>query len=118
GLRGLYEPRLIVDSPVDCERMTRRYHRQWHAGHGRFFAVMRDPAFEQSARGRILDVPAHVYRSLAGEARRWIAASLTLNKPDAFRHELHARFLAGYVRERIRERIASMRAAHGRRVPA
>ena len=118
GLYGLYEPWLIVRSPVDCRRMTRQYHRQWHAGHGRFVALMRDPAFEQSSRGRILDVPAHVFRSLADAVRHWIAASLTLNKAEAFRHELHARFLAGYARERIRERIASMRADHGRRVPA
>jgi glycosyltransferase involved in cell wall biosynthesis len=118
GLRGLYEPALIVHSPVDCERMTRRYHRQWHAGHGRFFAVMRDPSFERSSRGRILGVPAHVYRALAASAVGWIAASLGSNHAAAFRHELHARFLAGYAHQRVRGWIASMRAGHGRRVPA
>jgi glucosyl-dolichyl phosphate glucuronosyltransferase len=118
GLRGLYEPELLVHSPVDGRRMTRGYHRQWHAGHGRFFAVMRDPSFERSARGRILDVPAHVYRSLAEAALHWIAAMLMLNHADAFRHELHARFLTGYAHERIGARIASVRAGHTRRVPA
>jgi glucosyl-dolichyl phosphate glucuronosyltransferase len=118
GLSGLYEPALGVHSPVDRERMTRRYHRRWHAGHGRFFAMMRDPIFEQTTRGRVLDVPGHVYRSLAKTAVQWMAAAVTLRGVAAFRHELHARFLAGYVRERIRGRIAAMRAQHGRRVAA
>jgi glycosyltransferase involved in cell wall biosynthesis len=118
GLSGLYEPALIVHSPVDARRMTRQYHRRWHAGHGRFFAVMRDASFERSSRGRILDVPGHVYRALANAAVQWMAASLMLHRAAAFRHELHARFLAAYTRERIRGRLASMRADHGRRVPA
>ena len=118
GLHGLYEPALVVHSPVERERMTRGYHRRWHAGHGRFFAVMREPAFEASVRGRVLDVPAHAYRALAETAVRWMAASLTLRRAAAFRHELHARFLAAFVRERIRARIAAMRIHHDRRVPA
>lgn len=118
GLRGVYVPQLVVRSPVDRGRMTRRYHRRWHAGHGRFFAAMREPSFEQSTRGHVLDVPAHVYRSFAEAVGQWAAASLTLDTTSAFQHELQARFLLGYARARIRERLASRRARHARRVAA
>lgn len=41
GLRGLYEPGLVVCADIDPERMTRRYHRRWHLQHGRYSARMR-----------------------------------------------------------------------------
>ena len=62
GMKGMYVPEMIVDAPVSKERLTRRYHRRWHFGHGSFRSVLRDAASERSA-WRWLDVPAHVYRS-------------------------------------------------------
>ena len=41
GGRVLYAPELVTFAPVDPERMTRRYHRQWHEQHGRNAARMR-----------------------------------------------------------------------------
>ena len=118
GLRGVYEPRLIVHSPVDPERMTRAYHRRWHAGHGRFFARMRDPAFERSSLGRVFDVPAHVFRALLAEPFHWAGARLRADATAAFDRELRIRFLAAYARERIRVRTIGGRARVPTRVPA
>jgi len=117
GLCGRYEPRLVVHSPVDVERMTRAYHRRWHTGHGRFFARMRDAEFERSSLGRLLDVPAHAYRSVCSETIRWAVALLTRDGA-AFDHELRARFFGAYIRERIHERLAPRPARVVRRIPA
>lgn len=103
GLAGLYSPALVVFAPVQQERLERTYHRRWHVGHGRFYALMRDPAFEPSRRLRLLGVPGHVYRGIATHAIRAIASALAGEEPEAFRHELHARFLAGFVRQRLFE---------------
>ena len=41
-------PDLITRAPVISDWMTKAYHRRWHRGHGRFYAIMNDP--ELSAR--------------------------------------------------------------------
>lgn len=40
GLKGLYQPDLIVTAEVSPDRLTKRYHRRWHRGHGRYCAMM------------------------------------------------------------------------------
>src|SRR5262249_60887851 len=42
GGRALYAPELVVGATIPKERLTRRYHRRWHARHGRFSAQMRN----------------------------------------------------------------------------
>jgi glucosyl-dolichyl phosphate glucuronosyltransferase len=103
GGSALYDPRIVARALVPGERLSKRYHRAWHQGHGRFYALMRDPLFERS-RGAVFGVPAHVYRSALGEASAW-AVSLLRGRPSAaFAHELHLRFLAAFARQRIFER--------------
>ena len=103
GGSALYDPRIVARAIVPGERLSKRYHRAWHQGHGRFYALMRDPSFERS-RGALLGVPAHVYRRAAAEASAW-AVSLLRGRPSAaFAHELHLRFLAAFARQRIFQR--------------
>jgi hypothetical protein len=87
------------------ERLSKRYHRAWHRGHGRFYALMRDPSFERTSLGTLLGVPAHVYRALLGELAARAASMVLLQRSAAFAHELRVRFLAAFARERIFRRI-------------
>jgi hypothetical protein len=104
GGAALYDPRIVARAIVPCERLSKRYHRAWHQGHGRFYALMRDPLFERSRAGAVFGVPAHVYRSAVGEASAW-ALSLLRGRPSAaFAHELKLRFLAAFARQRIFQR--------------
>lgn len=104
GRLGLYEPRLLVRAPVPRERLSKRYHRAWHQGHGRFYARMRDPSFERSGLGTLLGVPAHVYRSVMSELAAWALSTLSLQGSAAFAHELRLRFLTAFARTRMFQR--------------
>src|SRR5687767_770717 len=61
GKKGKYLPQLITTAVVDRERLSKRYHRRWHTGHGHFYAILRDPEWERS-RLHFLGVPSHLYR--------------------------------------------------------
>lgn len=99
GARALYSPDLIAWSHISPDRLTRRYHRRWHQGHGRFHARMRLPEMEQS-RARILDVPLHLVRSAVLDAAAWISSTLARNSARAFAHETRLWFFTGFCRER------------------
>jgi glycosyltransferase involved in cell wall biosynthesis len=104
GATAMYDPRVLVRAPIPRERLMKRYHRAWHSGHGRFYALMRDPSFERSGLGSILGVPAHVYRSAIREAAAWVGSVLTRRNAAAFAHELRLRFLCGFAAQRILQR--------------
>ena len=104
GAAALYDPRVAVRAAVPRERLSKRYHRAWHKGHGRFYALMRDPLFEQSRAGTVFGVPAHVYRSAVGEAWAWASNVLRGRRSLAFAHELKLRFLTAFAVERISQR--------------
>jgi glucosyl-dolichyl phosphate glucuronosyltransferase len=97
---ALYVPDLVVTTHVPRERMTYEYHRRWHLGHGRFTARMRDPQTEQTTRGRVLGVPAHLFRSAASDAVRWVQLSAVNNRARAFEAETRLWFFSGFVKER------------------
>jgi glucosyl-dolichyl phosphate glucuronosyltransferase len=101
GGSAVYEPRIVVRAVVPRERLMRKYHRAWHAGHGRFYAVMREPTFECTRAGTFLGVPAHVYRSVVHEVTGWAASMLGRRSASAFAHELRLRFLVGFATQRI-----------------
>ena len=101
GACAVYDPRLLVRAPVAQERLTKQYHRAWHRGHGRFYALMRDPSFERSRLGAFLGVPAHVYRSAISEAAGWGSSVLARRRGTAFAHELRLRFLVAFAVQRI-----------------
>ena len=104
GAAARYDPRLAVRAVVPRERLSKRYHRAWHHGHGRFYALMRDPLFERSRAGAVLGVPAHVYRSAIGEASAWAASLLRGRRSAAFAHELRLRFLTAFAVQRMFQR--------------
>lgn len=101
GVPGLYVPELVVDAHVGRERMSKAYHRNWHTGHGHFYAIMRDPEWERSS-FRLGDVPGHLYRHTVTHAVRWLASTLSGNTDTAFAHECQLRFFHGFFRQRRR----------------
>lgn len=104
--QGLYWPQLIARADIAPQRLRRRYHRQWHRGHGRFAAIMHDEDFERTKVGRFLGVPAHLYRRLGGELAGWIADTARRNRPKAFTHELVIWSSLGFLSARWREYVS------------
>lgn len=104
GVSALYDPAITTRAVVSRERLSKRYHRAWHQGHGRFYARMRVPAFERSGRGTFLGVPAHVYRRAFAEGAGWLASLLSGRSAAAFAHELRFRFLTAFAVQRIFQR--------------
>ena len=105
GGRALYLPELVTKSPVDLGRLQKAYHRRWHQGHGHFHAVMRSKTLERSATGRLLDVPAHLYRQCLVNAAAWLKQMMRGRIDEAFRYETQMRFFWGFFRTRSREYI-------------
>jgi glycosyltransferase involved in cell wall biosynthesis len=103
GCFGVYDPRIVIHAAVQPERLDRAYHRQWHTGHGHFHALMRPHYLERSKAGRLLDVPAHLYRAAAIDGFRWVRAKLRGDDAEAFARELALRFFAGFLRTRRRQ---------------
>jgi glycosyltransferase involved in cell wall biosynthesis len=101
GASALYDPRIAARAIVPRERLSKRYHRAWHRGHGRFYALMRDPSFERSRTGTVFGVPAHVYRSAVEEASALAVNLVRGRSAAAFAHELKLRFLAAFACQRI-----------------
>jgi glycosyltransferase involved in cell wall biosynthesis len=109
GGQAWYVPALVAYARIQPDRLTRRYHREWHRRHGAAAASMR---LQESIgpRGALLDAPIggtavcgappFVYGELFRETRAWVqslpkgAASLRLHHSDRMR------YLAGYLRER------------------
>lgn len=106
GGQGLYEPNLVVTAPVEPERITKAYHRKWHTGHGRFYAMLRNEGVEQAS-ARLFDVPSHMYRQAAVDAVHWLKHSLQRQEAKAFLHETHLRFFKEFFRERRKESLKS-----------
>ena len=102
GRKGLYVPSLWFTHKVPLARMTRSYHRRWHAGHGRFYAALRDPMIETSA-ARLFDVPAHLYKQTVIAARDWLRHVVLARSSDAFACEAKIWFFLGFFRERRTE---------------
>jgi glycosyltransferase involved in cell wall biosynthesis len=106
GGRARYVPEIVVVAPVDPARLHKRYHRRWHFGHGHFHALMRAPNLEESAAGRLLDVPAHLYRQYLIDAVVWLLLVLTGHLDRAFVNETRMRFFWGFFETRRRQYLA------------
>jgi glycosyltransferase involved in cell wall biosynthesis len=106
GGQGLYEPSLRVSSPVDLERLKKTYHRKWHAGHGRFYAMLHNEENERAS-ACLFDIPSHMYRRAAVDAIHWLKYSLQKREAKAFRAETQLRFFDGFFRERRKEFLKS-----------
>jgi glycosyltransferase involved in cell wall biosynthesis len=104
GGRTLYAPDLVSSTAVPSARLTRAYHRRWHRGHGRFYALLRAEEMERSSRGAFLGVPAHMYRTALADAAGWLTSTMK-GRPDlAFLHEVRLRFFRGFFGQRLTER--------------
>lgn len=108
GRHAIYAPAVFLYHKVQPSRITRAYHRRWHAGHGRSFALMRDPSVEGSS-SRILGIPGHLFRSAARDVALWVGGLLRGNRDSAFMAELRLRFFAGFAKTRLRETMAGKR---------
>jgi glycosyltransferase involved in cell wall biosynthesis len=106
GGNALYLPSLTVTANVPAERLTKRYHRKWHTGHGHFYAMLRAEEMERSRAGRLFDVPAHLYRQAMKDALRWLKHQLPGRSDDAFTFETRLRFFAGFFRKRRADFLA------------
>jgi glycosyltransferase involved in cell wall biosynthesis len=109
GKRGLYAPQIVVWADVPLARMTRGYHRRWHRGHGKFYAISRSASFEKSAAGRLFDVPAHLYRQAASDVTGWLKHALRGRAAQAFAHQSRLWFFVGFVGERRRQFLEAER---------
>jgi len=107
GGKVLYSPELVTFAPVDPQRMTRRYHRQWHQQHGKNAARMRleevtDERGQLRASppttARLLGSPGYVYADTARTAWRWLFATAQRRPARATHHEHRMRYLAAYLR--------------------
>ena len=101
--QGLYVPELVVRSEVADERLTKRYHRRWHLGHGRFYAIARVEEMEGSRWGWLFDVPAHMYKQAALAVVGWLRQRVKGDRDRAFVHETDLLFFAGFFRRRYEE---------------
>ena len=102
GRQGMYDPSLAVTADVQPERMVKAYHRRWHTGHGRFYAVMRLEDMEVS-NARLFDVPAHLYRQAIIDTGSWLKHLLLGHDVQAFEMENQLRFFVGFYRQRRAE---------------
>src|SRR5262249_34022732 len=102
-------PMMAETAKVPIERLTRQYHRRWHEGNGRFYAMFRSDEMEQSNAGRIFDVPAHLYRQAISDALHWIKDQALGSRDHAFVYETRLRFFAGFIRRRRADFIAKRR---------
>jgi glycosyltransferase involved in cell wall biosynthesis len=101
---GLYVPGLVAWTDVPADRLTRAYHRRWHGGHGRFYALLRADEMERSGIGAFLGVPAHLYRSAVSDAAGLLKAIVTGRHDAAFLHEIRLRFFRGFFAQRLHSR--------------
>ena len=100
GELGRYVPSVITYTTIPTERLTKRYHRRWHMGHGRRYAILREGSFERS-RMTLLGVPSHVYREVLGGAWGWLSGRVRGASDHSFAQELRFWFAVGFIGERI-----------------
>lgn len=104
GGHGIYVPGIISYCEIPPSRLVKSYHRRWHLGHGKFNALGRRRDFE-GGRWRFLDVPAFMYRQLAGSFVAMLSHTLKRNWPLAFEQENLVFFYLGFIRERWKEQL-------------
>jgi glycosyltransferase involved in cell wall biosynthesis len=100
GLITLYEPSLVVTAEIPDNRIDKAYHRRWHAGHGKFYSLMRAPDMESTNVGRLFDVPTHLYKQFAKDFVSWIGRLMRADFDRAFLYEIRLRFFLGFFFQR------------------
>ncbi|HEX5734489.1 MAG TPA: glycosyltransferase, partial [Blastocatellia bacterium] len=111
GGESLYLPSLVVTTEVPVARTTRKYHRRWHRGHGRFYALMRSAYFERSSKRALFGVPAHLYRQSIIDAANWAGHSMLGRRDRAFFYETRLCFFKGFFKTRKKDYLSTRK--HG-----
>jgi GT2 family glycosyltransferase len=117
GGQALYVPDMLVHAAVQPERLTKTYHREWHANIGRCNARMGfeeivDPVLglHQPPRLRqVGGVPLFAVKQVGIELCRWLIYGLSGSRAEAFLHETRVRRLMGYIGEKRALRHSAMR---------
>jgi len=109
GKRTMYVPDLIAQTPVPAERLNKSYHRRWHRGNGHFYAMLRSPEMERSSAGRLLDIPAHLYRQAIQASLSWLKKTILRDPSSAFYFETKLQYSLGFARTRRRSYLLGKR---------
>ena len=118
GGRALYAPELVVDATIPKERLTRRYHHEWHARHGHFSAQMRNEELLDSAGGLrpepltgsyLFGVPSHVFAELWRALWQSLALLVRLDHSAALARWYHGVYLSAYMRHTIARHHPTLR---------
>jgi len=110
GGRALYAPSLVVGATIPDERLTRRYHHQWHVWHGHFSARMRNEELLDRQGGLrpeplvgtyLFGVPSHVFAELWRALGQALALLARLHYSAALARWYHSVYLWAYIRHTI-----------------
>jgi glucosyl-dolichyl phosphate glucuronosyltransferase len=115
GLRGFYEPGMVVHHLVPADRLVKTYFRRWFywLGVSRAMLYLNQGLDMESPEERPLDVanvphivgvPRYMFRSAAYHLRESIRQTILGNAAAAFEHELWVCFFAGVLRQRWNDR--------------
>ena len=122
GMRGLYRPDVVVTAEVTPDRLTKRYHRRWHLGHGRYCAVMRIHEITQYGHGplgrpadlvTLFGSPGFLYGQVLTGAWKWLIARGRGPEWRPLYEENRVRHAIGYITARFH----SWRAEEARSIP-
>jgi cellulose synthase/poly-beta-1,6-N-acetylglucosamine synthase-like glycosyltransferase len=111
GMQGLYLPAMDVTVEVPRERLTRQYHRRWHATTAHYHALMRYRDMvdangvlraESPRARRLLGVPLFMYRAWLAHGAGWIGSLLTRRSRERFYHETRLWYYASFFVTRLR----------------
>jgi cellulose synthase/poly-beta-1,6-N-acetylglucosamine synthase-like glycosyltransferase len=111
GKIGIYADNIVATAVVQPERLTKVYHRRWHAVTGANHARLRFKQIiatdgrltEPVTRHLLFGTPAYVYKELGEELVKWVRAYLAGRLPETFTAECRLRYLASYIWTRARE---------------
>jgi glycosyltransferase involved in cell wall biosynthesis len=104
GYGCLYDPELVVTSPIDVGRLTKAYVRNWYRRTATYHAMMPiGGLFDLVDDGPlILNVPRFLYRHMIEEVALWIIDSIRHQSSSAFLHETRIQHGVSYMIERWR----------------
>lgn len=102
GIIGLYVPQLVVEAPVESDRLKKKYHRRWHKGHGRSYAIMKEERMEKAS-WHLFGVPAHLYRQALIDTMGLIKNWVRRREELAFLCEVHLWFFCAFWLKRVQD---------------
>ena len=111
GKVGIYADGVVATAVVQPERLTKAYHRRWHAVTGANHARMRFKQIiaadghltEPVTRHCLFGTPAYVYKELGDEIVKCVRAYVGGRAPETFTAECRVRYLVSYLWTRALE---------------